>query len=216
MPLAPIRGGNIKPQHVPFSLSSFGTNPRGEAMWRVVWAKSRLHLVGGRWGGTTDEYRWVPRYGSLEAWVLEKWLSPEKFAGSPERWERDMKDPDSGLYFLGPYPSEGEYEHCFTFPAEWGTPAKGAIERVIDYIRASERYSLAEKRKALQDEADRRARAKDSQIEEVVHDALSGVLTARVSAGNPGKRTKNDIQFRTTAPQSKRGPQVLLTDSEEN
>jgi hypothetical protein len=67
-----------------------GKNPRGWPLYRVIWSESRFYLLGGEWGDTGNvEYRWAPYYAGRKEWVLEKWLSPEEYAGSEAQWNID-------------------------------------------------------------------------------------------------------------------------------
>jgi hypothetical protein len=101
-----------------------GTNCYGEANFRVVWGGSRLTWIGGRWidrdanGNVvreTVELRRVPKYIPYDRWHIERWMPPE-FFGSPEMWYERTAEVEDGIRIpaLGPYPSRGEYEHCFT------------------------------------------------------------------------------------------------------
>lgn len=101
-----------------------GMNRFGEANYRVVWGGSRLSWIGGRW---TDrdahgnvireaiELRQEPKYVPVNRWHIERWLPPETY-GSPEEWAIRTMEVENGIRIpaLGPYPTRGEYEHCFT------------------------------------------------------------------------------------------------------
>lgn len=107
-----------------------GLNRFGEPNFRVVWGGSRLAWIGGRW---TDrdahgnviresvELRRVPKYVPLDRWHLERWMPPEAY-GSPEGWYTQTVETEDGIRVpaLGPYPSRGEYEHCFTLEGSRG------------------------------------------------------------------------------------------------
>jgi hypothetical protein len=101
-----------------------GRNRLGEANFRVVWGGSRLTWIGGRWIDHDDhgnvvreaiELRRVPKYAPMERWHIERWTPPESY-GSPEDWYARTTEVEDGIRMpaLGPYPSRGEYEHCFT------------------------------------------------------------------------------------------------------
>lgn len=101
-----------------------GWNRYGEPNFRVVWGGARLTWIGGRW---TDrdangnviravvELRRVPKYLPINRWHVERWMPPECY-GSPEEWYAQTIEMEDGIRIaaLGPYPSRGEYEHCFT------------------------------------------------------------------------------------------------------
>jgi hypothetical protein len=101
-----------------------GVNRFGEPNFRVVWGWSRLGWIGGRW---TDrdangnvireivELRQEPKYVPVNRWHVERWMPPDAY-GSPEEWRTQTTEIEDGIRIpaLGPYPSRGEYEHCFT------------------------------------------------------------------------------------------------------
>ena len=92
------------------------------------------------------ELREVPKYLPVERWHVERWLPPEAY-GSPEEWYRRTTEVEDGVGFpaLGPYPSRGEYEHCFTLQAASGefiglTPtACDWVVRAIEWARRQTR-----------------------------------------------------------------------------
>lgn len=101
-----------------------GVNRLGEPNFRVVWGGSRLTWIGGRWidrdanGNAIREaieLRQVPKYVPMDRWHIERWTPPEDY-GSPEEWYARTTEVEDGIRVpsLGPYPSRGEYEHCFT------------------------------------------------------------------------------------------------------
>jgi len=205
MALTSIIGADKKPNlWVGSSLRHFGTNPYDENLWRVVWAPSRVHMIGGKWGDNGQvEYRWVPRYGGKESWILEKWVDAITYAGTPEAWEITNKCPNgSGLLTCGPYPYRGEYEECFTFPAY---PSTGAVERVINWIRwGKENLNLADHRYAAEEAEMQRRKAQRQRIHDIWDDKR---LAFGGNAYSDGKKRKQsgelaeDIKFRVTADQ---------------
>jgi len=101
-----------------------GVNFLGEPNFRVVWGGSRLTWIGGRWTDRdaegsfvreVSELRQVPKYTPVNRWHIERWSPPETY-GSPDEWYARTVEIEDGIRFpaLGPYPSRGEYEHCFT------------------------------------------------------------------------------------------------------
>lgn len=101
-----------------------GLNRFGEPNFRVVWGGSRLAWIGGRWVGRDDhgniiretvELRREPKYVPVDRWHVERWLPPECY-GSPSSWYELTVETEGSIRVptLGPYPSRGEYEHCFT------------------------------------------------------------------------------------------------------
>lgn len=101
-----------------------GLNRFGEPNFRLVWGWSRLCWIGGRWEDrdasgallrAVVELRQVPKYFPHDRWHLERWVPPEVY-GSPEQWDRATVETEDGyrLPALGPYPSRGDWELCFT------------------------------------------------------------------------------------------------------
>jgi hypothetical protein len=70
-----------------------GLNRYGEPNFRVVWGRSRLAWVGGKWRNTNAqrelvreviELRQEPKYVPHDRWHVERCLPPEAY-GSPEQ-----------------------------------------------------------------------------------------------------------------------------------
>jgi hypothetical protein len=161
-----------------------GCNRFGEPNFRVVWGGSRLALVGGRW---TDrdahgnlireaiELRRVPKYVPHDRWHIERWLPPEAY-GSPETWRAQTTEIENGISIpaLGPYPSRGDYEHCFTLAGPRGEfiPLSPAacdwIVRAVEWARLQPR-SL--RRQAILARELRREREFDRAAGELFDDA---------------------------------------------
>ncbi len=160
-----------------------GLNRLGEPNFRVVWGGSRLTWIGGRWTDReadgsvireTVELRRVPKYIPHDRWHIERWTPPEMY-GSPDTWYEQTVEIEDGIRIpaLGPYPSRGEYEHCFTLNGPGGefVPLAGAacdwIVRAIEWSRRQPRQA---KRLALTARESRRENAADSAIDEVLNE----------------------------------------------
>jgi hypothetical protein len=157
-----------------------GCNRFGDANYRAVWGWSRLDWIGGKWedrdaGGRllreVVELRLEPKYTPHNRWHFERWLPPESY-GSPEQWHAETIEIESGrsIPALGPYPSRGEYEHCFTLEGPRGefvqlTPTIARyIARAIEVSRCAPR---AKSREALEERTRREEREYDSYAEAV-------------------------------------------------
>ena len=123
-----------------------GKNPYGQPNYRIVWSEDRME-----W--RFDEHK--RKYGDgRDRWVLEKWVAPQEY-GSRQEWEACV-EPVTYLPILGPYPENGDYEHCFTFevtvnPGEEPTfmpLAEGVVEVLLKAIEAGKLNHTAWERKA--------------------------------------------------------------------
>jgi hypothetical protein len=156
-------------------------NRFGEPNYRAVWGWSRLDWIGGKWedrdaGGKlmreVVELRREPKYVPHDRWHIERWLPPESY-GSPEQWRGETMEIQNGrsIPALGPYPSRGEYEHCFTLEGPRGefvqlTPAVARhIARAIEASRNSPRIK---RREALQERTRSEEREYDSYADRVL------------------------------------------------
>lgn len=158
-----------------------GFNRFGEPNYRAVWGWSRLDWIGGKWedrdaGGRllreVVELRREPKYIPHDRWHIERWLPPESY-GSPEQWYAETMEIQNGrsIPALGPYPSRGEYEHCFTLEGSRGefvqlTPA--VARHIARAIEASRRVPRAKSREALQERAWSEEREYDSYADRVL------------------------------------------------
>ncbi len=161
-----------------------GSNIFGQPNFRVVWGWSRLTIVGGWWDDYTDSGRWVrrvpeyreiPKYFPVNRWHVEKWLPPE-FYGPPEAWPTRTREVEDGYTFeaLGPYPSQGEYEHCFTLQDPKGyflELSHGVCRMVVRAVECSRHLIAQDKLDALYRREAKREHAWDTDADAVLHDA---------------------------------------------
>jgi hypothetical protein len=162
-----------------------GVNRYGEPNFRVVWGGSRLAWIGGRWtdrdahGNATREaieMRRVPKYLPVDRWHIERWMSAESY-GSPEQWFAQTTEMEDGIRIaaLGPYPSRGDYEHCFTLESASGeyiplSPA--ACDWIVRAIDWSRRQGRTEMRGAIAAREARRERHVDRGMDDILDDAV--------------------------------------------
>jgi hypothetical protein len=207
-------------------LEKFGTNFYGEPIYRIVWSESRLELAGGLWEDRNDqaqdrrivndkgdvrdvnlvrevaEYRWIPKYGGMNRWILEKWCPPEMY-GSPTLWEL-IRDDKSGLLPLGPFPSRGEYEHSFTFErkGEFVPLTQQSIDDIVNLIEAGKAYTRSQKRAAIEQVKAKQRKANHQRIDDIVNDssdAFNGNARSGPLIQGDKKRTAADIKLDKTA-----------------
>ena len=87
-----------------------GVNQYSEPIFKLVWSESEQMTVGGRWDqdGFVG-YKKVPLIHGEPCWCLMVWEPAEVSGGSYESWERDFRDPETGLLQCGGYPKYGNY-----------------------------------------------------------------------------------------------------------
>jgi hypothetical protein len=159
-----------------------GSNPFSEANYRAVWGWSRLDWIGGKWEDRDPvsgalvrevvELRREPKYTPHNRWHIERWMPPESY-GSPGAWHAQTIEIVNGrnIPALGPYPSRGDYEHCFTLEGPQSeflqlTPA--VARHIARAIEASRMIPHAARREALVERARRDEREYESYAEAVL------------------------------------------------
>jgi hypothetical protein len=165
-----------------------GLNPFGEPNFRVVWGGSRLAWIGGRW---TDrdahgnaireaiELRRAPKYFPHDRWHIERWLPAETY-GSPETWRAQTIEIEDGIAIpaLGPYPSRGDYEHCFTLSgarSEFIPLSPAACDWIVRAIEWARRQPRSARRTAVALRESRRALDFDRLADDMLDDAVPGL-----------------------------------------
>jgi len=158
-----------------------GSNRFGEPNFRVVWGGSRLTWIGGRWSdcdahgnqtGERIELRRVPKYSPENRWHLERWMPPESY-GTPELWLAQTVETENGIRLpaLGPYPSRGDYEHCFTLESASGdfVPlSAGACDWIIRAVEWSRRQPRQVRHGAIAEREARRRREWDREADAIL------------------------------------------------
>jgi hypothetical protein len=167
-------------------LGNFGTNALGDNLYRVVFAPSRMKLIGGAWADGKTEYRFTPLY-KAKGWILERWLSAFEFCGmGPDMWNIQYRDFRSGLLLEGPYPDRGEYEMCWDF--EETQPTHGYACRVIDMIKAGRLRPHSENMKALKESMAKEEADKDARQFDEIKNSMP-TFGAQPFVGQHGKRS---------------------------
>lgn len=85
-----------------------GVNQYGDPLFRMVWSSEPRTVVGGRFADGYIGYREVPAVPGEPCWALMIY-EPSSVLGSRESWDRDYRDPDTGLLECGPFPRYGRY-----------------------------------------------------------------------------------------------------------
>lgn len=216
-----IKGEDKKPQlWVGASLRHFGINPYGEPIWRVIWAPSRMRIVGGKHterdskmpndrelkaaGGHDHSiirewvgYKWYPMYPKKQCYVLEKWLSSVEYGGTKRVYEETQTDGETGLLVSGPYPERGEYFLSFAF-SEGGCPTVSAVETKIQQVMYGRRYTQEEIKQAMI-EADRKERlSMVNRAKDIILDSMPAFGLGSAST-NPARKRPEDYKLRYSA-----------------
>jgi hypothetical protein len=161
-----------------------GRNRFGEPNYRAVWGWNRLAWIGGKFEDRDEngvllreriELRQEPKYPAVNRWHIERWLPPETY-GSPRAWYAQTIERENGISIpaLGPYPSRGDYEHCFTLETSSGgflqlTPT--AAEHIARAIEWSRKHSRSATRKQLYEREAREDRHYDAWAYDLLDDA---------------------------------------------
>jgi hypothetical protein len=180
-----IRETHVAPADVARELLlAGGVNWFGEANYRAVWGWSRLDWIGGKWEDHDPasgelvrevvELRREPKYLPHDRWHVERWMPPESY-GSREEWDARTTEYVHGrsIAALGPYPSRGDYEHCFTLEGAQGEFVQltaAAARHIARAIETSRGVESAKKKEALED----RARREEREYDAYAMDALGG------------------------------------------
>jgi hypothetical protein len=199
-----LREMHDTPEAVARSLAlAGGTNRYGQGNYRAVWGWNRLAWIGGKFEERDPstgsllrevvELRQEPKYPAVNRWHIERWLPPEVY-GSPRAWYAQTIERENGVSIpaLGPYPSQGEYEHCFTLEGRGGefvqlTPT--VAEHVARAIEWSRKFPRSAKKRALHDRQQRQERAYDAWAYDLLDDAVPAFhkqpcITVRESVEN--------------------------------
>ena len=182
-----LRETHDTPENVAQRLERAGGVTRfGEPNYRAVWGWNRLAWIGGKFEerdpGTGSllreivELRQEPKYPAVNRWHIERWLPPEAY-GSPRQWYSQTVERDNGVSIpaLGPYPSRGDYEHCFTLEGPRGefiqlTPT--VAEHIARAIECSRALSRVSRRAHLYKHAQREEQQYESWAYDVLDDAV--------------------------------------------
>src|SRR6266550_2438618 len=121
-----------------------------------------IRVVRETYEASSEVARELALAGGYNRWHIERWVPPESY-GSPEQWHAETIEIQNGrnIPALGPYPSRGDYEHCFTLEGPRGefvqlTPA--VARQVARAIEASRSMPRAKRREALEDRIRREER----------------------------------------------------------
>ena len=151
-------------------MKRYGENPYGDPLYRVVFSDSRTDLLGGKWPDGECAYRETPRYPGIHGqWILEKWCSPVEYAGTPNQYNREQWDMESGLLTCGPYPNRGEYVHCYTFPY---MPTDSMITKIVGALKVSRDITDVQRKNGIMQPLENQQHEQDQRFDDIFQDAL--------------------------------------------
>lgn len=208
-----------EPSHWPTSLTRFGMNPHGHPVFRLVYAPSVRKLIFGMdsRGETGGHVR--PAYRHLgSVWILEKWLSGAQATKMTPKEYEDFgpRCPQSGMLLEGPYPSNGIYDHCWTFDGDTLQGGiEGALDKIIGLINKGAGRSYAEIKAANKElDAKDEKRAADERFLRVREtESCFGIRPASLPGGprvGNLKSLRNPITADKTGLGTKRGSVMAL------
>ncbi len=162
-----------------------GLNRYREPNYRAIWGWNRLAWIGGKFEDRDEhgallrervELRREPKYPVVNRWHIERWVPPEVY-GSPSAWYAQTIERENGISIpaLGPYPSRGEYEHCFTLESPRGEFVQltaTAAEHIARAIEWSRKYPRAKSRSRLYDREGREERSYEDWAFDRLDDAV--------------------------------------------
>ena len=165
---------------------SGGRNVFREPNYRAVWGWNRLAWIGGKFEERDPatgallrevvELRLEPKYPAVNRWHIERWVPPEVY-GSPRAWYAQTMESAGGrsVPALGPYPSRGDYEHCFTLEGPRGEFVQltaSVAEQIARAIEWSRRQPRAARHCAVEARQSREERRFDAWAFNVLDDTV--------------------------------------------
>lgn len=199
-------------QHAPVSLSRYGQNPYGGNLYRVVFAPSVKHLIGGKWKDGATEYRLRTTYRHLgNEWVLERWLSAEEFCKmTPEQYEVRFRN-ESGLLTMGPYPTQGVYVLCNDGPIKpEAIPSVGTLIEAIEFGRNNKSHSRdIANRQLLQAAVEHEEKSQDDAMLDSIREKRPAFGNRPTSFAGNVHSTKSKVNLTRPAPFAPGGMKVL-------
>ncbi len=183
-----LRETHKTPENVAHRLArAGGLNRFAEPNFRAVWGWNRLAWIGGKFEDRDEqgtllreriELREEPKYPAVNRWHIERWLPPEAY-GSPRQWYAQTIERENGVSIpaLGPYPSRGDYEHCFTLEGPRGEFLQ-LTPTIAEYIARAIECSRALPHTKTRTHLYERAQRKEQQYECWAYDLLDDAVPA--------------------------------------
>lgn len=171
------------PQSLIDSFNRFGKNPQGQNVYRVVWSEGRLEWRDGKKR---------KKYGEqANRWVLEKWCPPTMYF--PDSWPEEI---------LGPFPSQGDFEHCYTFETPDGRgiselEVASLADLLVRCIEAGKMHTRSTRWAAIKEAQEKREAAEKQRFDDIWAEA-QGPFGGNAVSGVPSKRRPEDVKVNLT------------------
>ena len=144
--------------------------------YRLVWSEDRLDWLDGER---------ILKYGKgRNRWILEKYCPPSTY-GNPDEWPS----------ILGPYPSEGDWEHSYTFEAdgEAVTPTEELVSLLCRAIDRGVMHTRSQRWAAIKEAKEKEEAERKKLFDDLWDD----------SAPAPGAKIPEHIQMLDSFPQGR-------------
>lgn len=188
-----ICGGIPEPTHWPMTpMKVYGTIPgRDEPLFRIVFASSVRHLVGGEFADGFTGYRPVSTYEYIgDKWIMEKWVSAFEFTKQTEvEYKAQWEDPTTHLSLTGPYPSRGAYQWVWTFNKPEQIGASGIVAALVNKAK----FNSSSANRAAIEQA--QAKQKQDRFQQNFDRMKDGMRAGGIRAGNYGGHVKAQKSF---------------------
>jgi hypothetical protein len=145
----------------------FGSHLYGGPKYRVVWSEDRHEITYGQKR---------KKYGEgKNRWILETYCPPDKY-GSRETWE-SARDEETNELVLGPFPSEGDYEHSFTFEVDGQgfNPPEDLAILVCRCIEAGKMSTQTQRWAAIKEAQEKAERERKRKFDDIWDDSKPAV-----------------------------------------
>jgi hypothetical protein len=151
----------------PLDLSEHGRGPKGQPLYRIVWADSRVDRVIAN-GRRYD----LPRYEHAAGkWVLEKWRSGKDLTSmTPQQWQAFLEAQPFGSAQME-YPTEGDYELSYVFDGSVDPATAHKVAAMIEYGLMN--TTTAERLNGIRVHHEQAAKEVDEKMSAVIQTALS-------------------------------------------
>lgn len=180
----PLLSGKTTPDFAERILDTFGNNPHGEPLYRLIWSERKQIWFMGE---VAPEYIYLdpPR------WILEAWLAPEKDAGLEANWNPVMEA------MFGHYPRKGTYNYAMGFEPDW-QPTESILQVLATGLRMSKDLSLEDRVKSIRESLEEKARLKREEVANTIVESFDSAAMGRIQQAASGPkntfRTPEDFE----------------------